>query len=162
MTKYYTPAFYEFTPNLRYQYRLAEQENWEDAVFTRDDFKVDNCFSKMHEIMNELEKVYDDRKIHYRIKLLDHDDIIEAGFTKTTPIYIHNAEYNTYINKEQYELTHYSDGKQSTILVSDKHSNVLFNGIVMNFQELQEILERIEVDEPTSFKFKLRTLQYED
>jgi hypothetical protein len=162
MSKYYKPSFYEFKPGFRYQHKLPSETEWNDAVMTVDDFMLEGCYSIFTEITNELLKFNkEDMKVHYRVKLLDDDDILELGFKKTTPVYINNREFNTYVNAQQYEISHYNRSRDSTVTIADKHSNILFSGIIMNYSELLEILERLEIESAHVYKKKLTDLEYE-
>ena len=55
----------------------------------------------------------------------------------------------------------YNDGKQSSVTISDNHDNVLFDGIVMNLNELDDVLDRLEIYSSGKLQKRLNNISYE-
>jgi hypothetical protein len=55
----------------------------------------------------------------------------------------------------------YNDGRQSSVNISDNHDNILFDGIIMNINDLEEILDRLEIISTGNYQKRLLNIEYE-
>lgn len=161
VNRYYTPVYYEFIPGFRYQHKQKDEVNWNIHIVTDEDFKVENCQSNLQWIMHNLSIPYDEKKDFYRVKLLDISDVEEYGFTKTTPVYLNNQGYDSFTLKGNYTMTLYATSGKSSVTISDKYGNSLFEGTVMNYNELGNILERLDIMHSLRFTKQLSDINYE-
>ena len=157
--RFYTPDVSEFKVGFRYQYKQLDEVQWTFDVIKEEDYEIVNGDCRIAEIFRDLKS--ENKKVLYRIKMLDSDDVMMYGFSKTTPIFVHNKNYNMFTLRGKYNLVLYNDGRQSTVNISDNHDNILFDGIIMNVNDLEEILDRLDIISSGSYNRKLTMLNYE-
>jgi hypothetical protein len=141
--RFYVPDLCEFKIGFRYQYKQLDEMQWTFDIIKEEDYDIVNGDCRIAEIFRDLKS--ESKKILYRVKMLDSDDILLHGFSKTTPMFVHNKNYNMFTLRGKYNLILYNDGRQSNVNISDNYDNILFDGIVMNTNDLEEILERLDI-----------------
>lgn len=157
--RYYTPDIHDFKVGFIYQYKQLDEIQWNVDSVKLEDYDIVNGDCKIAEIVRNLTD--ESKKVLYRVKMLDVSDVMSFGFTKTTPIFVNNKNYNMFTLRGNYNLILYNDGKQSSVTISDNHDNVLFDGIVMNLNELEDILDRVEIYSSGKLQKRLNNISYE-
>lgn len=157
--RYYTPDITEFKIGFVYQYKQLDEVQWNVGVVKVEDFEIVNGDCRIAEIFRELRS--ENKKNLFRIKMLDVVDVLMHGFTKTTPMFVHNKNYNMFTLRGKYNLVLYNDGKQSSLNISDNHDNILFDGIVININELEDILDKLDIVSTGNYQKRINTIIYE-
>ena len=157
--RYYVPQVNEFKLGFIYQYKQLDELQWNVDLIKEEDYSIVNGDCKIAEIIRDLRS--DNKKVLYRIKMLSVDDVLSFGFNKTTPIFVHNKNYNMFTLRGKYNLVLYNDGRQSSVNISDNHDNILFDGIIMNINDLEEILDRLEIISTGNYQKRLLNIEYE-
>jgi len=143
--EYYTPTLSEFHVNFRYEYLLGShldknipnnEREWGQYNFAKDSPPI---FDIEGWRMN-LEDCIKDGFI--RVKSLDHQDIIEAGWKESTSSFTPNRKY---YNLETYECF-LEDGEFFIYNEWAEDGEYLFVGTVKNYNKLLDVMEMLGID----------------
>jgi hypothetical protein len=157
--RFYVPTINEFKIGFIYQYKQLDEVQWNIDVVKGEDYDIVNGDCKIAEIFRDLHS--ENKKILFRVKMLNADDVLSFGFSKTTPIFVHNKNYNMFTLRGKYNLVLYNDGRQSSVNISDNHDNILYDGIIMNINELEELLDKLEIISTGTYEKKFMNIEYE-
>lgn len=155
--KYYKPTIEDFILGLDYETREVKNEEWVSKKITRDSFMAQNGnLSEIHIIMHDL--YTKDAKNEYRVPFVTEDNLLDRGFTKSTPLFIGSELYNTYISKE-IRITR----KEHEFNIKSKEGDNMFEGVIINVMMLDKILESLDLDSSANHKLrrKISTAEYE-
>jgi len=142
--QYYTPTLSEFYPNFRYEYLLGShldknipnnEKEWGQYNFAKDSPPI---FDIEGWRMN-LEDCIKDGFI--RVKSLDHDDIIEAGWDESKTSFSHTRQY---YQLGMYECF-YEEGELRVRYEFAESENYLFIGKVKNYNKLLDVMEMLGI-----------------
>jgi hypothetical protein len=134
--KYYTPQLNEFHVGFKYEYKYFSS-NWEKAEVTIETFSNDS----------DGEVFYDHPLCEnsiFRVKKLDHDDIIKLGWEISIGQYYPNNGKIKCYSLKAYELE-FEQKDTENILIEIGEDNPVFKGTVKNFNELQKIMHMIGI-----------------
>jgi hypothetical protein len=131
--QYYTPKIEEFHPNFRYEV------HWGDGNY------IKNTFGVRGATIIGIENVINNDLV--RVKSLDHEDIIEAGWEQ-----IDEDPNNIQFFKLRNFILHIESGR---VLISIVGSIGLFRGRVKNYNEFIKLMDMLGIKKEAPTKEEL-------
>jgi len=136
--KYYTPKIEEFHVGFRYEHYIPGKECWAKEEFFLNDSHVN--------IIKYVEIQTEDTLLKVRVKSLDHDDIIEAGWEESKTSFSHDRQY---YNLNEYECF-LEDGEFRIYYEWAEDGQNLFVGKISNYNKLLEVMGMLGVEREES------------
>jgi len=131
--KYYTPKIEEFHIGFRYEHYIPSKETWAKEAFFLNDSHIN--------IIKYVDIQTEDTLLKVRVKSLDHEDIIEAGWEESKTSFSHDRQY--------YSLGDYEcfleDGQFRIYHQYAEQDQYLFVGSIPNYNKLLEVMDIIGV-----------------
>lgn len=134
--KYYTPKIEEFHVGFRYEHYIPGKECWAKEEFFLNDSHVN--------IIKYVEIQTEDTLLKVRVKSLDHDDIIEAGWEENKN---QSSEFLADYILGDY-LFDIFDSERG-IRINYRHETVFF-GKISNYNKLLEVMGMLGVEREES------------
>ena len=129
--QYYNPTLSEFHQNFRYEHYIPIQEAWVKERFYLNSSHIN--------IVKYVDIQTDDTLLKVRVKSLDHNDIIEAGWKESTTSFSKGRQYYSLGSYECF----YEDGE---LFIRPEHAEdgyYLFQGTVKNYNKLLDVMEML-------------------
>ncbi len=134
--KFYQPKLKEFTDGFRYEHYIPIQEAWAKERFYLNSSHIN--------IVKYVDIQTEDTLLKVRVKSLDHDDIIEAGWEESNK---DDLGRYTYYKLSRYEITKFNDSDEVIITDDDEEDWVTyFRGSIKNYNKLLDVMEMLGID----------------
>jgi hypothetical protein len=130
--QYYTPRLKEFKTGFRYEHYIPSKEVWAKETFYLNEKHIN--------IINYVDIQTENTLLKVRVRHLDHDDMIEAGWKENEN---QSPSYCTdYLLGDEWSLDIFDSERGIRIMQFDE---IKFFGKIKNYNQLLDVLEMIGI-----------------
>ena len=130
--KFYQPKLKEFTDGFRYEHYIPIQEAWAKERFYLNSSHIN--------IVKYVDIQTEDTLLKVRVKSLDHDDIIEAGWEENKN---QSSEFLADYILGDYLFDIFDN--ERGVRINYRHETVFF-GKIKNYNKLLDVMEMLGID----------------
>jgi hypothetical protein len=135
--QYYTPRLKEFKTGFRYEHYIPSKKFWAKETF---------CLNENHiNIINYVDIQTENTLLKVRVRHLDHDDIIEAGWKES---HEDNFKYFKSYRIKGFVLN-IINNTNNIVITEDSWLDMypkLFEGKIKNFNQLLDVMEMLGIN----------------